>query len=128
MLMNAKRTDSVQRRLSRLFAGISGILITAAMAVAPQAHAQDTETRSWVVGHADLDLSRDRDVRRLELRIRLAARRLCTPNGIAEIYVRKELRRCANEAVSDALRQMNQRVARHRLNDRALDRQEISMR
>jgi UrcA family protein len=112
MLMNVKRTDAVEKSLSRLFAGISGVLVTIALAVsvAPQAHARNAETVSRAVSYADLDLSVDHDVRRLEHRIRLTARKLCTPDGVAEIQRLKEGRRCSNAAASDALRQMNGRV------------------
>lgn len=130
MLMNVKRTDTVEKCLSRLFAGISGVLLTVALAVAiaPQAHARNAETFSRTVSYADLDLSVDHDVKRLEHRIRLTARKVCTPRGVAEIQRLKEWRRCSNVAAGNALRQMDRRVAIHRLYNRTLDRKEISVR
>jgi UrcA family protein len=67
-------------------------VLSATLVVAP-ASAPAAEARQ-VVSYGDLDLSRSRDVAKLDRRIRTAVEAACGPASDADVKGKNELRRC----------------------------------
>jgi UrcA family protein len=71
------------------------VIITAALLAAPLAAPAEAQSqRTQVVSHADLDLSRERDVRRLDRRISIAVKQVCGAASDADLEGKNEVRRC----------------------------------
>jgi UrcA family protein len=83
-------------------------------AVAPAAHAADTQSVEVVVRYGDLDLSDARDARTLVRRIDRAARRACgggaylnSTRGVERAREYAAFNECRREAVRDALAELD---------------------
>lgn len=67
--------------------------------------------RELMVGHADLDLSRPRDLARFDRRIERSAAQLCGPTFSFDLEGRNEAARCAKQAALAARAQRDRVVA-----------------
>lgn len=85
----------------------------AAIAMAVPATAQDVVHMSRGIAYGDLDLSSPEGVRKLNSRIRSAARAVCgVTDGIRDIGQVRLAQRCMDEAVSEASAKISRAVAR----------------
>src|SRR3954471_4255566 len=67
----------------------------------------DVEVKSQVVRFADLDLTRPDDARILLHRITYAARNVCSPAPVKELWQYPDYNRCMAEAMDSAVDQAN---------------------
>ena len=67
----------------------------------------ETEARSVTVQYSDLDLTRPEGAQALYRRIEAAAREVCGHADIRELRSFREARRCREQAVDEAVRQVN---------------------
>ena len=102
----------------------SAALLSASLAFAPSAMAQSAETQTVAVPYADLDLSTEEGVQRLDQRIDRAARAVCGYNKpVTGSRIRSaEAHQCYTEARSRIARQQAQLVERARARTIALNR------
>jgi UrcA family protein len=63
-------------------------------------------TRTERVGYADLDLTTDAGVHRLQDRVRFAASKLCIESGVQSLPAKIAGKQCFNAAYADALDQV----------------------
>jgi UrcA family protein len=83
------------------------IIILAALVAAPSLALSVPATPGWAqdiqsarVNYDDLDLSKDRDVRILDRRIRIAVEKACGPQSDADPAGNNEVRRCRAETLA----------------------------
>ncbi len=87
------------------------ILSAAALAIMPStASAKDAIYNSELVRHHDLDLSRQKDVAKLYLRVSRAAKNLCAMPGIAADILRRDINDCVDETRAKTLQNLEQRL------------------
>ncbi len=72
----------------------------ALIAVAAPAVAQTHETRSVEVAYADLDLTTKAGAKRLETRVRFAAKSVCGPNPGRSLAAQQDYKNCVNTAIT----------------------------
>lgn len=89
---------------------MKSLLILSALIASTSAAAQPVEViadapRIERVAFADLDLTSDAGVRRLEARIHSAANRLCIEDGVQPLSVKLDGKACFNAAYADGLTQ-----------------------
>src|SRR5690606_11427610 len=65
------------------------------------------EPRSQVVSYADLDLSKHADAAKLYARLRRVASSVCGPVDIRDLSLKRQQRECEEQAVADAVEQVN---------------------
>ncbi|HLS81086.1 MAG TPA: UrcA family protein [Steroidobacter sp.] len=81
-------------------------MTTAALGASIGAQAQP-EPRSQVVSYADLDLSKHADAAKLYARLRRVASSVCGPVDIRDLSLKRQQRECEEQAVADAVEQVN---------------------
>jgi UrcA family protein len=86
--------------------------VMASSIVMPAAHAARprTEYAIAVVQYDDLELTEQRDVARLLMRVKRAARHVCTPKGVAGQFSLKTRRECYKATLRKAMKDM-ERIA-----------------
>jgi UrcA family protein len=77
------------------------------------AQSVDTDTRSIEVRYDDLDLSAPAGVKRLETRVRSAAKRICEYPGLVGIDALKSRRNCMDDTMANANRDMQVAINEH---------------
>lgn len=73
----------------------------------------DTETQSIEVQYGDLDLSAPADVKRLQSRVRSAAKRICEYPGLIGIDALKSRRACMDDTMENADRDIQVAINEH---------------
>ena len=88
------------------------LLIVSAILASSAASAQPVTvigeiTRTERVGYADLDLTSDAGIHKLQDRVRFAASKLCIENGVQSLPAKVAGKQCFNTAVADGLAQVD---------------------
>lgn len=88
------------------------MLSTTIIAFMPSsASANDTEPNIQLVRYDDLNLARPNDVTKLHRRISQAARKVCSPRGIAALARKSQINDCVDETQAKAMEKLEQKIA-----------------
>jgi UrcA family protein len=92
--------------------GLGGV---SAMLPAPANAATQSDFRVKLVHYHDLDLGSKDGRERLHLRIRRAAKQVCSAQGVASVIQNRKVRECTEAAHDRAWASAQQRINKHRL-------------
>jgi UrcA family protein len=84
-----KATETIMKRIITLAALVAAPLFAPALAQAPA-----SADRVQIVSYADLDLSKEADVRKLDRRVRAAVKNVCGAASDVDVAGKNEVRRC----------------------------------
>ena len=110
--------------LSRIFRALAAALLGAVF-VLPAAASDFTQPRVAVVKYDDLDLTQERDAKKLYSRLRAAAREACSDFDSREMKRKAQWRACYEDSLSKAVVQIN-RATVTALHARATQREKSS--
>lgn len=88
------------------------MLSTTIVSVMPSsAFAKAPQPNIHLVRHGDLNLASDKDIVRLHRQISRAARKVCSPSGIAALVRKSQINDCVDETRAEALQNLEQKMA-----------------